>query len=259
MRRAWIALLCCVGLLAGCNGEPVYRGVSFIVYNYTPWNIRSISVKDKGNGVASTMQVSPGGGEGSVTCCFTLKGTEFIADWRGVDAELLRTHLHDGKADSLYFDRQRAINFPAAEIPPGDGPLYLELHIYPDEHMELALSRKLLGQTRIPIVDTVDWLWREHRASLGDYRSDAELLRVAAKVLQSAWQKYRIEDKQDMRQYMRLYFTVASNFDSDPQMKTILERPGRAPGDFAQEVMALPQAKLDQLKKTGKPPGDKNA
>ncbi|MNW04450.1 hypothetical protein D3C71_2005400 [compost metagenome] len=58
---------------------------------------------------------------------------------------------------------------------------------------------------------------------------------------------------------MRLYFTVASNFDSDAQMKAILERPGRAPGDFAQEVAALPQAKLDQIKKTGTPPGDKNA
>lgn len=160
MRKGLIAALLWLGMLAGCNSEPVYQGVSFIAYNYTPWNIRSISVKDKGDGVASTMQVSPGGGEGSVTCCFTLKGTEFTVDWRGVDAELLRKHLHDGKADSLYFDRHGAINFPAAEIPAGDGPLYLELHIYPDEHMELALSRKLLGQTRIPIVDTVDWLWR---------------------------------------------------------------------------------------------------
>lgn len=258
MRKGLIAALLWLGMLAGCNSEPVYQGVSFIAYNYTPWNIRSISVKGKGDGVASTMQVSPGGGEGSVTCCFTLKGTEFSVDWRGVDAELLRKHLHDGKADSLYFDRQGAISFPAAEIPAGDGPLYLELHIYPDEHMELALSRKLLGQTRIPIVDTVDWLWREHRASLGAYRSDAELLRATAKVLQSAWKKYRIEDKQDLRQYMLLYFTVASNFDSDAQVKAILDKPGRAPGDFAREVAALPQAKLEQIKAMGTPPGDKN-
>ncbi|MDX3986550.1 MAG: hypothetical protein QHC88_14950 [Achromobacter sp.] len=258
MRKGLIAALLWLGMLAGCNSEPVYQGVSFIAYNYTQWNIRSISVKDKGEGVASTMQVSPGGGEGSVTCCFTLKGTDFTVDWRGVDAELLRKHLHDGKADSLYFDRQGAIKFPAAEIPAGEGPLYLELHIYPDEHMELALSRKLLGQTRIPIVDTVDWLWREHRASLGAYRSDAELLRATAKALQPAWKKYRIEDKQDLRQYMLLYFTVASNFDSDPQVKAILDKPGRAPGDFARDVSALPPAKLEQIKAMGTPAGDKH-
>ncbi|HCQ49910.1 MAG TPA: hypothetical protein DIW53_25505 [Achromobacter sp.] len=258
MRKGLIAALLWLGMLAGCNSEPVYQGVSFIAYNYTPWNIRGISVKDKGEGVASTMQVSPGGGEGSVTCCFTLKGTDFTVDWRGVDAELLRKHLHDGKADSLYFDRQGAIKFPAAEIPAGEGPLYLELHIYPDEHMELALSRKLLGQTRIPIVDTVDWLWREHRAALGAYRSDAELLRATAKALQPAWKKYRIEDKQDLRQYMLLYFTVASNFDSDPQVKAILDKPGRAPGDFARDVAALLPAKLEQIKAMGTPAGDKH-
>jgi hypothetical protein len=57
---------------------------------------------------------------------------------------------------------------------------------------------------------------------------------------------------------MLLYFTVASNFDNDPQVKAILEKTGRAPGDFAREVAALPQTKLDQIKKTGTPPGDKN-
>ncbi|GAA5236436.1 DUF3304 domain-containing protein [Verticiella sediminum] len=258
MRNGLIAALMWLGMLAGCNSEPAYRGVGFIAYNYTPWNIQSINVKDEQGAAASTMQVSPGGGEGSVTCCFTLKGTEFAVEWRGVDGELLRKHLHDGKADSLFFDRHGAVSFPATQIPPGDGPLYLELHIYPDEHMEMALSRKLLGQTRIPIVDTVDWLWRDHRASLGDYRSNAELLRVTAKVLKSAWTKYRIEDGQDLRQYMLLYFTVASDFDSDAQVKAMLERSGRAPGDFAREVAGLPQAKLDQIRKTGAPPGDKN-
>ncbi len=90
----------------------------------------------------------------------------------------------------------------------------------------------------------------EHRASLGAYRSDAELLRATAKVLQSAWKKY-VEDKQDLRQYMLLYFTVASNFDSDAQVN-----PGQAgprAGDFAREVAALPQAKLEQIKAMGTP------
>ena len=77
-------------------------------------------------------------------------------------------------------------------------------------------------------------------------------------MLQSAWKKYRIEDKQDLRQYMLLYFTVASNFDSDPQVKAILEKPGRAPGDFGRAVAALPVATLEQIKATGTPPGDKN-
>jgi len=41
-------------------------------------------------------------------------------------------------------------------------------------------------------------------------------------------------------------------------VKAILEKPGRAPGDFGRAVAALPVATLEQIKATGTPPGDKN-
>ncbi|AOU93278.1 uncharacterized protein AruCF_2387 [Achromobacter ruhlandii] len=61
-----------------------------------------------------------------------------------------------------------------------------------------------------------------------------------------------------MRQYMRLYFTVASDFDTDPEIAALLSQPGRQPGDFAKAVAALPVATIARLKAQGTPPGDKN-
>ncbi|MNX40978.1 hypothetical protein D3C86_713710 [compost metagenome] len=259
MRRAWIGVLCCVGLLAGCKAEPTYRGVSVITYNYTPWDLELVQIIDASGSVAGTGMVPSGGGEGSVSCCYTLSGTDFTVKWRGGDADLMRKHMVDGKFDEVMFSKETTLHFPAANMPPGDGPAILELHIYPDEHMELALSRKLFGQVRIPIVGTTRWLYQNHRDALNDYRSIHEVRYVLAKVAKQAWTKYKIEDAQDMRQYMRLYFTVASNFDANPHVKEILSKPGRAPGDFARAITELPPTTIDQIKAAGSPPGDKNA
>ncbi|MGE8686421.1 MAG: hypothetical protein ACN6PJ_04740 [Achromobacter sp.] len=258
MRKSLIVLLLWLGMLAGCNGEPSYRGLSFITYNYTPWDLDSIEITDSEGNSASTGSIGAGGGEGSVTCCYKLKGTDFKVRWRGVDGEEAIKHLDDGTLDEVVFNKETPVHFPASAIPAGDGPLYLELHIYPDEHMEMALSRKLLGQVRIPIVDTTRWLYLQHRDVLQDYRDSSEVRRVLAKVAKTAWLKYGIEDKQDMRQYMYLYFTVASNFDADPEIAAVLARPGRQPGDFAQAVESMSEEKIARLKAAGTAPGDKN-
>lgn len=243
--------------MAGCGGEPTYRGVNFVVYNYTPCDLDRIQITDASGRSAVTGSIGVGGGEGSVSCCYTLKGTEFTVTWRGADGEQARRHMFDGKLDKVIFQKTTQVYFPASAIPAGDAPLYLELHIYPDEHMELALSRKLLGQTRIPIVDVTRWLYAEHRDALANYRSSAEVLHVLGKVARTGWMKYRIQAEDDMRQYMRLYFTVASNFDTDPQIAALLAQPGRQPGDFAKAVAALPEASIARLKAQGTPPGDK--
>jgi len=258
MRKSLIVLLLWLGMLAGCNGEPSYRGLSFIAYNYTPWDLDRIQIVDSEGNSAVTGSIGVGGGEGSVACCYKLKGTDFKVQWSGVDGEEAIKHMFDGKYDEQVFNKETPVHFPASAIPAGGGPLYLELHIYPDEHMEMALSRKLLGQLRIPIVDTTRWLYAQHRDALQNYRDIDEVLRVLGKVAKTAWIKYRIEDKQDMRQYMYLYFTVASNFDADPEIAAVLARPGRKPGDFAQAVESMPEEKIASLKATGTAPGDKN-
>ncbi|AMH04105.1 hypothetical protein HMPREF3069_21090 [Achromobacter xylosoxidans] len=242
---------------AACGGEPEYRGLNMIAYNYTPWDIDTIRISDKSGRTAGSGAMGVGGGEGSVTCCYALKGTEFKVQWSGVDGEEAIQHLYDGTMDSLMFHKETTVHLDPTPIPAGDGPLYLELHIYPDEHMELALSRKLLGQTRFPLVDTTDWLYREYRGAFEDYRDGHEVLRVLGKVARTAWIKYRIVQEQDMRQYMRLYFTVASDFDTDPEIAALLSQPGRQPGDFAKAVAALPEASIARLKAQGTPPGDK--
>lgn len=258
MRKGLIGMLMWLGLLAGCNGEPTYQGVSLIVYNYTPWNLESVRLRDAQGGVAGSIAIPAGGGEGRVACCYTFKGTDFTVTWSGGDAVLMRKHMFDGKYDEMIFKKETSLHFPPTKVPDGDGTPILELHIYPDEHMELALSRQLLGQVRIPIIDTLKWLYENHKDELVGYQTINELGDVLPKVVKHAWTQYRIEDAADMRAYMLLYFTVASDFDQDAQISAVLKDPNRKPGDFSKAVSALSKEKLAQLKASGTPPGDKN-
>jgi len=258
MRKWVITALVLLGLLVAYRGEPSYGGLNFIAFNYTPFDIDTVALVDKSGKGAFTMQVSVGGGEGSVSCCYSLKGTDFTAKWRAADSEILRKHLDDENTDQYFFTREKTVHFPPTKIPSGDGPLYLELHIYPDEHVEMALSRKLLGNTRIPIVETTKWLWREHKDALGNFRDIYEFSRVLARVTKTSWGKYRIVDEADMRQYMKMYFTVASDFDQDPAIAAVLEKKGREPGEFARLIESLSPEHLAALRKSGSAPGDKN-
>jgi len=258
MRKELIGVMIWLGLLAGCNAEPTYSGVSFIAYNYTPWNLEPVRLSDASGNVASSSTLAPGGGAGRVSCCYTFKGTDFTVKWSGGDPDLLRKNLYEGKFDEGKFKKETSIHFPATKIPDGDGTLILELHIYPDEHMELALSRQLAGQVRIPIVETTRWLYEEYRNELVGYEHATQLKHVLAKVAKRAWMQYRIEDTEDMRGYMYLYFLVASDFDKDAEIAALLKDPARKPGDFGRAVAALSKEKTAQMKATGAPAGDKN-
>ncbi|WP_343498546.1 hypothetical protein [Achromobacter denitrificans] len=258
MRRGLIGVLIWLGLLAGCNGEPTYSGVSFVTYNYTPWNLEPVRLSDASGGVAGSSTLIPGGGEGRVSCCYTFAGTEFTVKWSGGDPDLLRKHLFDGRYDEVIFRKETSVHFPAAKVPDGDGTLILELHIYPDEHMELALSRKLVGQARIPIIDTTRWLYGKYRDELVGYEDADQLGDVLAKVTKRAWTGYRIENFEDMRGYMYLYFIVASDFDKDPELAAVLQDPNRKPGDFGRAVAALSKERISQIKASGRPAGEKN-
>ena len=255
MRRAAVSALLGLGLLTGCKGEPVYSGVSLVTYNYTPWNLEPVRLSDASGSVASSSTLVPGGGGGSISCCYTFRGTEFTVKWSGGDPDLLRKHLFDGKFDEVKFKKETLVHFPATKIPGGDGTLILELHIYPDEHMELALSRQLAGQDRIPITDTIRWLYRNYRNELIGYEHIHQFGDDLAKVTQQAWLKYRIEDAEDMRGYMYLYFTVASDFENDAEISALLKDKSRKPGDFGRAVAALSKERIEQMKASGAPPG----
>ena len=258
VRKRLIGMLIGPCILAGCNAEPTYSGVSLITYNYTPWNLEPVRLSDTSGNVASSSTLAPGGGAGRVSCCYTFKGTEFTVKWSGGDPDLLRKNLYEGKFDEGKFKKETSIHFPATKIPGGDGTLILELHIYPDEHMELGLSRQLAGRVRIPIVDTTRWLYEEYRNELVGYEHATQLKHVLAKVAKRAWMQYRIEGAEDMRGYMYLYFVVASDFDKDAEIAALLNDSTRKPGDFGRAVAALSAEKLARMKASGAPSGDKN-
>ena len=258
MRKGWLAVLIYLGLLAGCNGEPTYSGVSFVVYNYTPWNLEPVRLSDASGNVAGSSTLPPGGGGGSVSCCYRFSGTEFKVKWSGGDPDLLRKHLFDDKFDEVKFKKETSVHFPPAKIPGGEGSLILELHIYPDEHMELALSRKLSGNARIPISETTRWLYKNYQDELVAYEHVYQLRDVLSKVAKQAWMKYRIEDAADMRGYMYLYFIVASDFDKHAEMAGLLNNPARKPGDFGRAVAALSADQKAGIRASGKAPGEKN-
>lgn len=81
---------------------------------------------------------------------------------------------------------------------------------------------------------------------------------VLAKVTKRAWTGYRIENFEDMRGYMYLYFIVASDFDKDPELAAVLQDPNRKPGDFGRAVAALSKERISQIKAFGRPAGEKN-
>lgn len=257
MRKIAMLALMSVGLLAGCDRQPSYSG-GFVAFNYTPFDIDWVSLTDKAGRRAVTMQLSVGGGEGSVSCCYALKGTEFTAKWRASDPKILGKHLYDENTEQYFFTHEATVHFPPTKIPPGGGPLYLELHIYPDEHAEMAISRKLLGDTRLPIVETTKWLWCEHKKELG-YQDIVDLLNALAHVTKTSWGEYRIEDAADMRAYMKMYFTVASNFDQDPAINAVLEKKDRRPGEFARAIESLSPERVASLKQSGSVPNGEAA
>ena len=255
MRNELIGVMIWLGLLAGCNAEPTYSGVSFIAYNYTPWNLEPVELSDASGNVASSSTLIAGGGAGSVSCCYKFSGTDFTVNWSGGDPDVIRKHLFDGKYEEAIFKKETSVHFPATEVPSGDGMLVLELHIYPDEHMELALTRQLVGKERIPLTDTIRWLYEKHRDDLVGYEHIDQLGDDLSKVTQQVWLKYRIEDAGDMRGYMYLYFLVASDFENDAEISALLKDKNRKPGDFGRAVAALSKERIEQMKASGAPPG----
>ncbi len=132
-------------------------------------------------------------------------------------------------------EKKVKVHFPPTKIPPGDGPLIFQVHIYPDEHIEFALTRDL-GGTRIPIVPVGDWILTTYKDQLNpvnDYAKDASLFRKIAHIIANAWKQYHLEDEQDLRQYVYLAMFHQLKFDELPRFQKILNDRNRKPGDLA--------------------------
>src|ERR1700722_7825405 len=90
-KTIWLWLLSLV-MISGCDvfsSEPTYGSLSIEGFNYTPYNLSRFVVFDKygntaGGGGGDLM---PGSGQGSLSCCYRLKGTDFTAKWDVYDGD----------------------------------------------------------------------------------------------------------------------------------------------------------------------------
>lgn len=156
MRRHVIAALVLGGLLTGCNGEPSYQGFSFVAYNYTPWDLDAVQITDSESRSAGTGSIGPGGGEGTVTCCFTLRGTDFAVKWSGLDGEEAIRHLYDGKMDELFFHKEARVHFPASDLPPGTRRCTWSCISIPTSTSKSRLAESCLGKRGFRLLKRLD-------------------------------------------------------------------------------------------------------
>ncbi|RQV10683.1 DUF3304 domain-containing protein, partial [Burkholderia cenocepacia] len=91
MIKRVVVFLAAALTLGGCDAfsaEPIYRGVSIMGLNYTPFNLSEFTIRDKyGNRASGGGDLPPGTGAGSLSCCYKLKGTEFTVEWEIYDQD----------------------------------------------------------------------------------------------------------------------------------------------------------------------------
>lgn len=248
--RRWHVLRCAAGcaillLAAACGkSEPVYSGISVMGQNYLPYNLLSFTITDAyGNKASGGGDSMPGGGAGRLSCCYQLRGTEFSVKWDYADVD----QWHKG--DEQVFHAEAKVSMPPSADPSGRN--ILDVHFFPDRHVEFQFPGKLSDPSRVPIVGVISWMFRNHASQLDkrhNERDDQQSRRIA-RVVASAWLKYRLTDVEDMRQYAYFALLVNRQFDAHPEVQKVLQATKESPGEFAKAVGALPPLVMTELKK----------
>ncbi|MBR8073830.1 hypothetical protein KDW23_27670 [Burkholderia cenocepacia] len=240
-------------ILAGCllvtamiacgKSEPAYSGISVMGRNYLPYNMNGFTITDAyGNKASGGGDDPPGAGGGSVKCCYKLKGTEFVVKWNYYDVD----QWHKG--NKQMFHAETKVSMPQSQSSDDVGSRILEVHFFPDRHVEFEFPGKMLDDARLPIVDVVRWAKR-YQTQLDkryDEREDQQFRRIA-RVVASAWLKYRLTDRDDLEQYAYFALLVNSRFDAHPEVQRILQTAAGKPGMFAKSMQSLPKGVLFSL------------
>lgn len=232
-----IVMVCLLVLsVASCgNAEPEYSGISVMGQNYLPYNLSSFTITDAyGNKAGGGGDLMPGTGAGSLSCCYRLKGTEFTVKWSYYDADAWH------KGDRRKFHAEARVSMPASTDPSGRN--ILDVHFFPDRHVEFQFPGSLSDPSRVPIYEVVSWMFLNHLEELNsryDERDDQQSRRMA-RVVASAWLKYRLTDVEDMRQYAHFALLVNRQFDAHPEVQKKLQDNKGAPGEFAKAMAVLP-------------------
>lgn len=242
MSRALAGCLLVVAMTACGKSEPTYTGISVLAHNYLPYNLDGFTITDAYGNKAGGGNSLPGGG-GGVTCCYKLKGTDFTVAWNYVDVD----QWHNGNEETLHAEAK--VTMPQAQVPETVGDRILEVHFYPDRHIEFQFPGALMDESRIPMVDVSRWMASHYQAQLDkryDEREDQQYRRIS-RVVAAAWLKYRLTDIDDLEQYAYFELLVNSRFDAHPSVQQILKTTSGKPGTFAKSMQSLPKSVLSAL------------
>jgi hypothetical protein len=236
--------LLALGVASCGKSEPVYSGISLMGQNYLPYNLSRFTIIDAyGNKAGAGGDSMPGGGAGSLSCCYRLKGTEFTVKWDYYDAD----QWHKG--DEQMFHAEAKVTMPPSTDPSGRN--ILDVHFFPDRHIEFQFPGRLSDPSRVPVADVIGWLFLNYPEQLDqryDERDDQQSRRIA-RLIASAWLKYGLTDVEDMKRYAYFALLVNRRFDAHPEVQTLLQSTKATPGAFAKAIDALPASVINGLKK----------
>ena len=252
-------------VLGGCDAfssEPVYRGISVSGMNYMPFNLSRFTIRDKyGNTAGGGGDLPPGSGEGRVSCCYTLKGTEFTVSWDGYDADEAQKAIIAHKPIEKV-RKVAQVHFPATEISSEPGAVMLAVHFYPDDHVEFEFRDDLSG-SRIDYAEVDYWFQSTYgNAANPDDLDEFAAFRRTTRVAAQGWRKHRLTDSVDLEQYVYYTLLVNPRFDEHPAVQRILRETVGRSGAFGEAMQKLPKAVVREIKtnrfdslRTGAEPG----
>ncbi|MFL9918034.1 hypothetical protein PQR75_22100 [Paraburkholderia fungorum] len=248
--RFFYALLLSLTFITGCDAfssVPTYGGLSMEGFNYTPYNLSRFVVYDKyGNTAGGGGDLMPGSGQGSLSCCYKLKGTDFTVKWDVYDAD---EAIKDLYAPIQMIHKVTEVHLPPTKVPGGAGERILGLHFYPDDHIEFEFRHDLRG-TRIFYAEIDDWLGKKQGKTFDPSSyDDAVAFRRTARVASEGWLKYRLTNTQDLEQYVYYTLLVNPDFDKHPAIRRILADTKGQPGAFGAAMEKLPAPFVEQLKR----------
>ncbi len=245
LTRVAVASALCVALNACGKSEPRYESISTVGRNYMPYNMAGFTITDQfGNSATGGGDLEPGAGGGKLSCCYALKGTQFKVDWDYYDVD----QWHAG--DKRKFHAEASVTLAPTKEPADIGDRILELHFYPDRHVELTFPAGITDSPAFPMVDVMRAMLKKHGDAL-DKRYDnpyGETYRRIARVVAAAWLKYRLIDERDLEQYAYFALLVNPAFDENPAIQKILQQTRSTPGAFAKALDALSPGVMKELK-----------
>jgi hypothetical protein len=236
-------------LITGCNAsstDPTYGELSVEGFNYTPYNLSRFVIADEyGNTAGGGGDLMPGSGEGSLSCCYFLRGTEFTVKWEVYDADKAMNDIY-APIKKIY--KTTKIHLPPTTLEGETGQHILGLHFYPDDHIEFEFMQGL-GGTRVRYAEVDDLLLRLQGKSFDPHsREDATAFRRTARIAGVGLTKYGLTNSQDLVQYVYYTLLINPKFDEHPAIQKILRDTKGQPGAFGAALEHLPASLVKQLK-----------